>query len=241
MSYELHYKRYSENAILIEWPAKIDKNIHQDIIFYKNTLEKEKFKEIVEVIISYNSLLIFYKSTIEDIYNEVSTLKLLYSQKKSFKGAENKLWKIPVCYSPALAPDLESFCKAKGFTIGDVIDLHTAPIYQVYFLGFLPGFFYLGGLDKKLNFVRKNSPSLDVKKGSVAIGGNQTGVYPQDSPGGWHVIGRCPLNFFDPEVSPPCYILPKDKIQFISISENGYNDISSLVNLSIYTPESVSL
>ncbi len=234
MKYELTYKRYSENAILIEWPAKIDENILQDLIFYKEIIEKGSVKEIIEVIFSYNSLLIFYVSTIENVYDEFLLLKSLYSKNFVSKEREIRLWEIPVCYSPTLTPDLESFARAKSLTVDEVISLHTAPIYKVYFLGFLPGFCYLGGLDDKLCLPRKSTPSLDVKKGSVAIGENQTGIYPMDSPGGWHVIGCCPLNLFDPKKEIPCFVLPGDEIQFISITENEYNDIGSLVNSGNY-------
>ena len=104
--------------------------------------------------------------------------------------------------------------------------MHTAPLYRVFFIGFLPGFMYLGGLDKRLHFPRKATPSLDVKKGAVAIGGEQTGIYPMDSPGGWHVIGHSPLNFFNINEQNPCYFNSGDYIKFIDISIDYYNDIS---------------
>jgi len=226
MRYKLDYKRYSENSILITWPSKIDENILRDIIFYKKKIENYYVKEIVEVIFSYNSLLIYYVSTIEDTYSVFFELKTLYSSPGATIKTKNRCWKIPVCYAPSLAPDLESFAQEKSLTIEEVIAIHTAPKYRVFFLGFLPGFFYLGGLDKRLFFGRKNTPSLKVKRGSVAIGGNQTGIYPTDSPGGWHVIGKCPVSFFDSNNDPPCYISPNDRIHFISIDEHQYNDIS---------------
>ncbi len=234
MKYELTYKRYAENAILIEWPAKIDKNTLQDLVIYKEIIKKESVKEIIEIIFTYNSLLIFYKFTIENIYDEFFVLKSLYLKSFMPQERETKLWKIPVCYSPALAPDLEAFAKVKSCTVEEVISLHTTPIYDVYFLGFLPGFCYLGGLDDRLCLPRKNMPSSKVKKGAVAVGGNQTGIYPMDSPGGWHVIGACPLNFFDSNQEVPCFVLPGDNIQFISIKENEYNDISSKVKAGNY-------
>ncbi len=114
--------------------------------------------------------------------------------------------------------------------IDEVIALHTAPVYKVYFIGFLPGFLYLGGLSNKLIMPRKITPSLHVEKGSVAIGGNQTGVYSLDSPGGWHVIGKSPVDFFNVSFEKPCFAKPGDCIQFMSISEKKYNDIRTKVN-----------
>ena len=227
MEYNLRYRQYSERAILIEWPQKIDQNMLQNILFCKKSIEEHRNEVIVEVISSYNSLLIFYLSTIENVYDEVLRLKSLCSVNFESSEQKQRLWKIPVCYDPTLAPDLLSFSEQKKLSIDDVIDLHTTPLYQVYFLGFLPGFFYLGGLDNKLCLPRKLTPSRNVKKGSVAIGGEQTGIYPKDSPGGWHVIGACPIDFFDVNEMEPSKILPGDLIQFISISVLQYNDISA--------------
>jgi inhibitor of KinA len=241
MKYELQYKRYSERAILIEWPSKIDENILHDLLSFKKSILSFYDKLIIEVISSYNSLLIYYEFTIENSYSEVLKLKSLYS--KDFKTVEskNRLWKIPVCYATALAQDLEVFAKDKSLTIEEIIRLHTTPLYTVYFIGFLPGFLYLGGLDDQLHNARKTTPSMHVKKGAVAIGGNQTGIYPVDSPGGWHVIGMCPVDFFNPKTENCCFVSPGDKIQFISIEENKYNEIRTKVKNKNYTPESVCL
>ena len=238
---KLQYKRYSEKAILIQWPSGIGEKTLNDLLFYKKKIEIFYDKLIVEVISAYNSILIYYHITIEDFYSTVLELKSLYSLGFKNLKTKNRLWKIPVCYSPSLASDLENFASQKSLTIDEVITMHTAPFYTVYFIGFLPGFLYLGGLVDPLHLARKSTPSLQVKKGSVAIGGKQTGVYPIDSPGGWHVIGVCPLDFFDPKSDPCCFISPGDSVQFISIKEKEYNDIRSLVSNGIYFPESVIL
>ncbi|WP_438424292.1 5-oxoprolinase subunit PxpB [Aquimarina macrocephali] len=241
MKYKLQYKRYSERSILIEWPPEIDENILHDLLFFKKTILSFCNKPIVEVISAYNSLLICYVSTIEDFYSDVLVLKSLYSKGFDEARPESKLWKIPVCYATSLAQDLEVFAESKSLTVEEIIELHTTPLYTTYGIGFLPGFLYLGGLDDQLHNARKMTPSLHVKKGAVAIGGSQTGIYPVNSPGGWHVIGMCPLDFFNPKIENCCFITPGDKIQFISIEENKYNDISTLVLEDNYIPESVCL
>jgi len=133
-----------------------------------------------------------------------------------------------------LAPDLRSFAEQKKMSIADVITLHTTPVYKIYFMGFLPGFLYLGGLNEKLILPRKKSPAKLVKKGAVAIGGNQTGIYPVDSPGGWHVIGQSPLSFFDVNNVEPTPFRSNDCVKFISITESIYNDIGYEVNKGNY-------
>ncbi|MEW7290583.1 5-oxoprolinase subunit PxpB [Aquimarina sp. 2304DJ70-9] len=229
MKFELQYKRYSESAILIEWPPEISEEVLNDLLSYKNFLEKSTNELIVEVISAYSSLLVCYKYTIENVYSEISILKSHYSTNFECTNAKKRLWEIPVCYSTALAPDLKSFSSKKSLTIDEVISLHSTPIYTIYFIGFLPGFLYLGGLPKKLHLSRKATPSLTVKKGAVAIGGNQTGIYPSDSPGGWHVIGICPLDFFDPTLKKPCFFEPGDLIKFKPIDNLEYNAIRSKI------------
>jgi len=229
MQYELSYTQYSECSILITWPSKIDEKVFQDIIFYKKCIENEEIKEIVEVITAYNSILIYYGHTIENVYSKVLVLKTIYGRQNTISASKHKLWKIPVCYDDEVAPDLNSFADQKSLHIDELISLHTAPLYRVYFLGFLPGFCYLGGLDDRLAIPRKTTPRRKVQKGAVAIGGNQTGIYPVDSPGGWYIIGSCPLDFFDPTIDPPCVFSSGDYIQFISIKVFEYTDIKSKV------------
>ncbi|MFD2565649.1 5-oxoprolinase subunit PxpB [Aquimarina rubra] len=231
------FKQYSERSILIQGPSKIDEILLESLLFYKNSIEKFYDKLIVEVILSYNSLLISYVSTIENVYDEVLTLKSLFSEDFKKQPLKKRLWKIPVCYEASVAPELPSFAASKSMDIDEVIALHSAPLYTVYFIGFLPGFLYLGGLDDRLITPRKATPSMKLEKGSVAIGGNQTGVYPGDSPGGWHVIGKTPVDFFDVSAPECCFAAPGDKIQFISIKEKEYNDIRLLVNSGLFTLE----
>ncbi|WP_298312654.1 5-oxoprolinase subunit PxpB [uncultured Aquimarina sp.] len=235
---KFQYKRYSEHAILIQGPSKIDENLLENLLFYKKSIENFYGKLIIEVILSYNSLLIYYVSTIENVYDEVLTLKSLFSDEFENQVRKKRLWKVPVCYSNSLAPELSSFAVNKSMEIDEVISLHTTPLYTVYFIGFLPGFLYLGGLDEKLVTPRKSTPSQKLEQGSVAIGGNQTGIYPCDSPGGWHVIGRAPVRFFDINADNCCFASPGDKIQFMSITEEQYNDIGLLANASNSIPES---
>ncbi len=241
MKLEFNYKKYAKNAILIEISNTSDENSLENLLLYKKSIELFYNKAIVEVVSSYNSLLVYYESTIEDFYSEFQVLKSLVPEGASDLGFKKRLWQVPVYYATAVAPDLVSFATAKSMTIDRVIALHTTPIYTACFFGFLPGFLYLAGLDAQLDMPRKNTPELALEKGAVAIGGNQTGVYPSKSPGGWHVIGSTPLQFFDRDSEKPCFVSPGDKIQFISISEKEYNDISILVDSKIYHPKSILL
>lgn len=135
-------------------------------------------------------------------------------------------WEIPVCYDESLGSDLVSFCDEKELSSDQLISFHTEPTYRIHFFGFLPGFFYLNGLPEILHSPRKAIPSLSVPTGSVAIGGAQTGIYPCQSPGGWHCIGRTPITLFDPKSSSPVWAKPGDQIKFKPISLKEFENWS---------------
>lgn len=134
------------------------------------------------------------------------------------------VWEVPVCYDPIFGHDLAPLAESKNLSLSEVIQLHTAPSYRIHFFGFFPGFFYLNGLSSKLFAPRKSMPSIAVPLGSVAVGGSQTGVYPMQSPGGWHILGRSPLTFFDPKRPIPVWAKPGEQIQFVPISISQFDN-----------------
>lgn len=237
-AFKLKYKPFGERSILVEWPSEIDKYILNDVLSFKNTLQKSLIEDIVEVKSAYNSILITYQFTIDNVYNKTSTLKRLYSARVSKNKCVFMHWRIPVCYDVAFGIDLEAMAVKKKVPIDDIIKHHSQAIYTVYFIGFLPGFLYLGGLNEKLHIPRKVTPRLKVEKGAVAIGGNQTGVYPNVSPGGWHIIGNSPISFFNNKKENPCFAKAGDKIEFYAISKEKYDNIKALVDAGVYQLES---
>jgi KipI family sensor histidine kinase inhibitor len=138
---------------------------------------------------------------------------------------ESRQIEIPVCYEHDCAPDIALLAEHCQLSVEQVIERHSQVNYAVYFLGFKPGFAYLGDLDAKLHMHRKATPRLNVPAGSVGIGGAQTGIYPQSTPGGWQVIGRTPLKLFDPTLESPCLLQPGDTIRFKPISFDEYKRI----------------
>jgi len=141
-----------------------------------------------------------------------------------FLPLSGKVWEIPVCYEPEFGSDLSSLAGEKKMTAAALINLHTQPYYRIHFFGFLPGFFYLNGLDPILHTPRKSIPSARVPKCSVAIGGSQTGIYPKESPGGWHLLGQTPLSLFDSLQEPPVWGSAGDQIKFVSIDSTQFRD-----------------
>jgi 5-oxoprolinase (ATP-hydrolysing) subunit B len=126
---------------------------------------------------------------------------------------------IPVAYGGAAGPDLDEVARHAQLPATEVVRLHSSGEYTVFFLGFLPGFAYLGGLDKRLSMPRRDEPRLLVPAGSVGIGGDQTGIYPSASPGGWRLIGRTSSRLFDPSRSPPSLLLPGDTVKFVNAGQ----------------------
>ncbi|MCE4553545.1 5-oxoprolinase subunit PxpB [Roseateles cellulosilyticus] len=127
-----------------------------------------------------------------------------------------RLVDIPVRYGGADGPDLEFVASHCGLAPEEVVSRHTAAEYVVYFLGFQPGFAYLGGLDGSLHTPRRDEPRVAVPAGSVGIGGVQTGIYPLATPGGWQLIGRTALPLFDPAAEPPTLLAPGDRVRFVA-------------------------
>ena len=176
MAFLLTYKRFGERSILVEWPAKIDSEILEDILCLKEKILNNSVKELVEVKTAYNSLLIIYKEFIESESAEISYIDKIYSLNEFAITSNKILWKIPVCYDVSFGIDLEMISEEKNMLKADIITCHSKPLYTIYFIGFLPGFLYLGGLDETLFTPRKATPRLKIEKGAVAIGGNQTGI-----------------------------------------------------------------
>ncbi len=229
---QLIYKSFGESAILIEWPSVISKEILQDIVEFKTKIER--LLKLQDVIVGYNSLLLVYNFEIENYNSKIDFLKELYIQKGIRSNIKGTHWEIPVCYDLEFGMDLKLLSKEKNCSIDQIIQLHSETVYTVFFIGFLPGFLYLGGLNSKLYSPRKATPRLRVPKGAVAIGGEQTGVYPTKSSGGWNIIGNSPISFFDIDKTAPCFAKTGDKISFKGISLEEYSSIKNQVINNTY-------
>ena len=223
MKFQLTYKLFGRSAILVEWPANISQDIIQDIISFERQVKE--IDSILDTIIAYNSLLIRYQNPIVDKELTISQLKKKSAASSHLIKQDQFLWEIPVCYDASFGLDLEEIANKKKCSVADIVRLHTKTDYLVYFIGFQPGFLYLGGLHQNLHVPRKSNPRVRVDKGSLGIGGAQTGVYPQNSSGGWNIIGKSPLNFFNMKATNPCFAKPGDRIQFVAVDIHTFYEI----------------
>jgi inhibitor of KinA len=138
------------------------------------------------------------------------------------KETPAEIVRVPVCYEPEFATDLETISKMVGLSQEEIINIHSSQIYSVWMIGFMPGFPYLGELPKTLHIPRKSSPDPKLAAGSVAIAEEYVGVYPFDSPGGWHVLGRTPLRLFDYQRTKPSFFNYGMKVQFYPITKDEF-------------------
>ena len=211
------YFVFNERSILISYNHSINSKLISNLSNTRKTIETHLNDCIIEVVQSINSLLIIFDINKISANDLIKDLKRIEDMEDDLSES-NKTWQIPVCYDLKFAIDLENFAKEKKLSTSEIINIHKSKVYDVLSMGFLPGFMYLGFTDKNLHCERKEVPSLDIKKGSIGIALNQTCIYPQNSPGGWHIIGVSPLNFFDLKSNNPCFAKPGDKIQFTEIS-----------------------
>lgn len=219
----------SDSALVIQVGEGINEEIHKKIKYIVNLLEKHPFEGFVEAVPAYNSVTVYYNtidvyfSNLENgvtlPYENVKTKILsLMNQSHIAETVQDRVVKIPVFYGGEMGPDLEFVAAYHGLTPNEVIAIHSSVKYLVYMLGFAPGFPFMGGMDKQIATPRKETPRLAIPPGSVGIAGNQTGIYPLETPGGWQIIGRTPSRLFLPEQSPPTLLQPGDRIQFVPIS-----------------------
>jgi KipI family sensor histidine kinase inhibitor len=210
--------------IEISWPKEISHDILQEQLAVRSFLEKEYCEGIKEIRMGFNTLSLklsipISPSEAEDLLGEINVLPFSYTPNAS------KLWEIPVCYEPNFGKDLGKLASLHDLSEADIVRLHSEKDYLLHFYGFLPGFMYLGGLDERLVTPRKKTPDRFMAAGTVAIGGQQTGIYPMDSPGGWYAVGRTPLKIFD--MTKSTEQMPKigDAIRFVPISAKEFTEV----------------
>jgi len=218
----MNIQAYGDSALLINFEQKINVKIHNLVKSYFNSIKD--IEGISYQIPAYCSITVVFDKEITDYESLKSKIEKL-EIKPNIATTNDKVIEIPVCYEPEFAPDLESLAREIDLTSDEIISLHTSQTYDVFMIGFLPGFPYLGQLPKALECKRKSTPRMEVKAGSVAIAGKQTGIYPTNAPGGWQLIGQTPLKIFDALTEDGFLIKMGDKIKFKSISAKTFKTI----------------
>ena len=192
-------------------------------------ISSANISEVEDVLILKDHIGIFYnpyKSTFKELKSKI--ISLLSDDSIKIKSNKKRNWKIPICYNPELALDIKNVSEILKIDTKEFIEKHKKSSYIVDMIGFLPGFLYLGGLDNFLSLPRKKVPRKIIPKGSIGIAEKQTGIYNIESPGGWNIIGRTPLELFDKNSEPPIKIRQGDSITFYEVDINEFNRITNL-------------
>jgi KipI family sensor histidine kinase inhibitor len=227
--------RMGEKSWGIQWKCKPSREFLQFLLAVKQQLAMVYTAEIIH---TYSEILLKHIESDETSLVLEARFREIIKTTTPLGFQEHKVHQVPVCYDTVFGEDLLLLADAKKCTIKEVVEMHTAPLYTVYFMGFLPGFPYLEGLDERLYIERKSIPKQKVAKGSVAIGGKQTGIYPQDSPGGWYTIGHSPVSFFDVTRESLSPFVAGDFIKFYAIDAQEHTVIQEMVKAGVFQLES---
>lgn len=212
-------------AVTVEFSDSISEKTNRRIrIFYEN-IRNEKIRGITDIVPTFRSVLISYDPRFISFKVLCDQLKKYLSMAGNAENKQKKIVEIPVCYEEEFGPDLKFVAEHAGLSEEDVIAIHTAKEYLVYMIGFQPGFPYLGGLDERIFTPRLREPRVKIRAGSVGIGGEQTGLYPLASPGGWQIIGTTPVKAYNPKKNPSIPYEAGDYIRFYPITKKEFLEI----------------
>jgi len=212
----------SDRSLLIKVGDGISKENHEKVKRIFLLLDSANIEGVQSIHPAYNSVLITFDPCLIEPHKINHAIKTILENQDAVNVLPSRTINIPVCYEDEFAPDISIVANHNSLSVEDVIRIHSRKEYIVYFLGFSPGFPYLGDMPKEISTPRLATPRITVPEGSVAIGGDQTGIYPVSSPGGWNIIGRTPLKLFSPEKSNPTLLKLGDKIRFTPITKTEF-------------------
>jgi len=220
-----------DRALVIEFADAADPALSSHIAALAQHLRAAPPAGVLDVVPTFTTLAVHYDPA--GIADGDAPYDTLAGQVEDWLRSEpegntlpGRIVEIPVCYGGEFGQDLEELARRHGLAPEDVVQIHSTPRYHVHMLGFVPGFAYLGGLDERLATPRRDIPRPKVPAGSVAIGGGHTGIFPLETPGGWHLIGRTPLRLFTPATEPPCLLNAGDSVQFVPIDAGRFASLA---------------
>lgn len=225
-----HIFPLGDAAVTIDLGNSINEALNGKVLAMQQWLQAHPFNGLKDSLAGYSSLTVYYNPVIiKKVYHPPATvfawvaerLQQAYDHAGEFINVNKKIIRIPVCYEPPFSPDLDELARQKQLPGEEVIRIHSASIYNVYMIGFLPGFSYMGQVSEQIAVPRKPKP-VPVVAGSVGIAGSQTGIYPLNCPGGWQIIGRTPVKLFDPYAPDPVTLHAGDQVQFYPITKKEF-------------------
>jgi inhibitor of KinA len=238
MNQKLVFHPLGDQAVLISFGNTISQELSRAVYSLYYALRKNADPSWLDIIPAYASVTVVFDAkplgqSGSPYELQVKKIKAVAELATETELKEHRKVRIPVCYHPDFALDIANICNRMKLTEEAIIGLHTEKSYFVYMIGFLPGFAYMGSVDPRIASPRLDKPRTLVPKGSVGIAGFQTGIYPFDSPGGWNIIGRTPLNMFDLKNEEPVLLQPGDEVHFYSIDRNTFNEMLKQQSFSV--------
>jgi KipI family sensor histidine kinase inhibitor len=211
-----------DRGLLLEFGDEISREVNAKVRRMALAIQAEAIEGIVETVPTYRSLLIIYNPMVLPVRGLRKRIIQVEEDLRQTPLPEPKLTRIPVVYGGIYGPDLEGVAKYHQISPEAVIQLHCSNPYLIYMIGFMPGYPYMGEIPQALVTPRLKTPRFYVPEGSVAIAQRQTGIYSMESPGGWRILGRTPVELFDPRNDPPALLQMGDFVQFYPITEHEY-------------------
>ncbi|MCB1915369.1 MAG: 5-oxoprolinase subunit PxpB [Rhodocyclaceae bacterium] len=217
-------------ALTIELGASIDARLLARVDALAGALREagchNRLPGIIDVVQTFRSVTVRYDPLALSFDEITGAIDGLLDEQPTGTRRSGRRWRLPVCYGGEFGPDLSAVADATGYQPAQVCKAHSSGRYVVAMLGFLPGFAFMDGVARPLHLPRRQEPRLRVPPGSVAIAGQLTAIYPWESPGGWHLLGRCPLPLFDPGRTPPALLAPGDQVGFEAITPADFEALS---------------
>jgi KipI family sensor histidine kinase inhibitor len=224
-----HIAPEGDRCLIVSLGSSVDPVVNRRIHALAERLLAESIPGVLDVVPAFTTVALHYRPEAfgEAPYDALSAriVALMDAGLPALAESAREV-RIPVCYGGAFGPDLGDIAERCGCTPDDVVARHVASEHTVGMLGFAPGFPYLFGLDPRLSVPRRATPRTQIPPGSVAIAGGQSAIYPQETPGGWNLIGRTPLKLFDLARNPPCLLAPGDKVRFFAVTADEYQALA---------------
>lgn len=217
----------SDQSVMVSFGDQVTLETHRRLLKLLRLLEQEPIRGVRNLHPAYCSMLIVFDPVTRDHETIRRALGDYLARLDTVMLPDPPTVEIPVCYGGEFGPDLPDVAQAHGMSPEQVIEMHSSAKYVVYFLGFVPGFAYLGGLPEQLATPRLQTPRKRVPAGSVAIGGSHTGIYPFETPGGWRIIGKTPVAIFDGKRTHMCRVAMGDMIRFKPVSQAEFTTIAA--------------
>ncbi|MFL5311662.1 MAG: 5-oxoprolinase subunit PxpB, partial [Myxococcales bacterium] len=213
-----------DGAVLVEYPGAPDAEANRAAVAVAAALAERQPPGVLDAIPGARTLLVLFDP---DVLDHPAAEELLLGIEPLEKSAGRRTIRLPALYGGEAGPDLEPLARRAGLSAAELVRLHLAADHRVAFLGFAPGFPYMTGAPRALAVPRLATPRVRVPAGSIAVADGYTGIYPTESPGGWHLIGRIAHRLFDPAGSPPSLLLPGDRVVFDAVDAERFAELSA--------------